>query len=366
MAERRFIPTHVGNTTPGTLRATSRSVHPHTRGEHLHEKGWLDNVYGSSPHTWGTLGSGPTDTAALSVHPHTRGEHCSVISSFRVRIGSSPHTWGTHTVCVVQTVRDRFIPTHVGNTGTRRRGSGRRPVHPHTRGEHGELRSAPTDPRGSSPHTWGTRQPDQWYRVRARFIPTHVGNTMREGREDAVGTVHPHTRGEHPFKLSSIDSERGSSPHTWGTQDPAVRVHALDRFIPTHVGNTVPVVLYIYTVTVHPHTRGEHGTTESLLPGVYGSSPHTWGTPFMYRLLNKPYRFIPTHVGNTISWVNLWFFEPVHPHTRGEHINVSQIYLYRLGSSPHTWGTQVRRQPFYRQPRFIPTHVGNTIDVLCL
>jgi len=32
----------------------------------------------------------------------------------------------------------------------------------------------------------------------------------------------------------------GSSPHTWGTHDCQVAKELYDRFIPTHVGNTIP------------------------------------------------------------------------------------------------------------------------------
>ena len=51
----RFIPTHVGNTLVKGIRFEGKSVHPHACGEHfaiLSSSGYL---IGSSPRMWGTL-----------------------------------------------------------------------------------------------------------------------------------------------------------------------------------------------------------------------------------------------------------------------------------------------------------------------
>ncbi len=34
-----------------------------------------------------------------------------------------------------------------------------------------------------------------------RFIPTPVGNTSTTGPSIAIFSVHPHTRGEHPYRI---------------------------------------------------------------------------------------------------------------------------------------------------------------------
>ncbi len=55
VAFRRFIPTHVGNTSCPPPAATQRTVHPHARGEHRGAMTTEDTRAGSSPRTWGTL-----------------------------------------------------------------------------------------------------------------------------------------------------------------------------------------------------------------------------------------------------------------------------------------------------------------------
>ena len=194
---RRFIPTHVGNTSfYGDLTFAS-PVHPHARGEHprISPAGWVSS--GSSPRTWGTRpGAGgrrgrrrfiPThvgNTAAVpsrvfrvAVHPHARGEHCPDLPDRDLCDGSSPRTWGTQRCCHAPRQCRRFIPTHVGNTSLACCSSA--------------LRS------GSSPRTWGTHGP--------RRSPA------------PRGAVHPHARGEHARLTFESWHIYGSSPRTWGT-----------------------------------------------------------------------------------------------------------------------------------------------------
>jgi len=132
----RFIPTHVGNTRMPRLGHSAASVHPHTRGEHNAISGVALNNLGSSPHTWGTHGRrdhgpgerrfipthvgntrcGPESPRCNSVHPHTRGEHGEFNHQCASFAGSSPHTWGTPKEYDAALSDSRFIPTHVGNT----------------------------------------------------------------------------------------------------------------------------------------------------------------------------------------------------------------------------------------------------------
>ena len=152
------------------------SVHPHTHGEHFSERVYTFYHFGSSPHAWGTHlprrgGRGPRrfiptrmgNTSRLpsragtaSVHPHTHGEH-SRPSLHKIDIyGSSPHAWGTPPSAGLPSPSARFIPTRMGNTLRPRHGGIRYPVHPHTHGEHADIVFAHENGHGSSPHAWGT------------------------------------------------------------------------------------------------------------------------------------------------------------------------------------------------------------------
>ena len=132
--------------------------------------------------------------------------------------GSSPRTWGTQSEGPPASPKNRFIPTHVGNTGMPLGVFTSKAVHPHARGEHGFNFAYARAYCGSSPRTWGTREQLRVKALSTRFIPTHVGNT-RAG-QPGPGAV------------------CGSSPRTWGTLLPGGLPRVVGRFIPTHVGNT--------------------------------------------------------------------------------------------------------------------------------
>ncbi len=193
-----------------------------------------------------------------------------------------------------------------------------------------------------------------------RFIPTHVGNTRYLGRPITPPTVHPHTRGEHKHTPRCVIGSSGSSPHTWGTREPCDSLRRRARFIPTHVGNTIIQEKIGENAPVHPHTRGEHVVPLRPVRFVAGSSPHTWGTPSRGILQQAKARFIPTHVGNTCDRRCRTEEGAVHPHTRGDPHACGCETTADRGSSPHTWGTPGPGSGRPSLPRFIPTHVGNT------
>ena len=135
-ADDRFIPTHVGNTSRGELLYASSPVHPHACGEHA--TAWCSTSarHGSSPRMWGTLrmcdGQSlfrrfiPTHVGNTSnrmsvrrqttVHPHACGEHLLMHCKRSMKAGSSPRMWGTPAQERGDPRDVRFIPTHVGNT----------------------------------------------------------------------------------------------------------------------------------------------------------------------------------------------------------------------------------------------------------
>ncbi len=155
---------------------------------------------------------------------------------------------------------------------------------------------------GSSPRMWGTLWP--WYRpsVGARFIPTHVGNARRCG-DNAIGlTVHPHACGERINRLDWPHLHNGSSPRMWGTLKLFTDIAILARFIPTHVGNALVLIVTTMRTAVHPHACGERMSRSISMTAISGSSPRMWGTPRQRRLGWGRYRFIPTHVGNAYSY----------------------------------------------------------------
>ena len=232
-------------------------------------------------------------------------------------------------------------------------------VHPHARGEHNRFKHCKIPPCGSSPRTWGTSNTALAKKALNRFIPTHVGNIKQNGYTEETIAVHPHARGEHDIRERPDVDLVGSSPRTWGTCSRSLSHRGIARFIPTHVGNIPTQKKSTKSMTVHPHARGEHVVHDFSILVICGSSPRTWGTYSNKAWGNFAMRFIPTHVGNIKCFQSVLCGKSVHPHARGEHVERHPHQERVIGSSPRTWGTSMQAQRGRAERRFIPTHVGN-------
>ena len=193
----RFTPTCVGNTPLPCLASPVLPVHPHMRGEYgrffVAGCAWL----GSPPHAWGipcasTITAQPprfTPTcvgnthglrfsiSSRTVHPHMRGEYFWQWTTDGPTCGSPPHAWGIPIQIHHNQRWRRFTPTCVGNTPIPGASSGPASVHPHMRGEYCPVAASPSVVAGSPPHAWGIRSPDCSGNRGCRFTPTCVGNT---------------------------------------------------------------------------------------------------------------------------------------------------------------------------------------------
>ncbi len=416
----RFIPTHVGNGSSAIMACSLMPVHPHACGERIHLFLARAHLAGSSPRMWGTGGharrAGPIlrfipthvgngrSSCRLEkqrpVHPHACGErnHNSHLSCYKS--GSSPRMWGTVWKATSADGHQRFIPTHVGNGNLRRCCDRQHAVHPHACGERKYEQFKWMDNHGSSPRMWGTAEAGFLAICRRRFIPTHVGNGLRETQPPGARAVHPHACGERSAPPNTLHDVSGSSPRMWGTgpdMQPSFRPR---RFIPTHVGNGCARRRSWPHPAVHPHACGERGMAEEEAGATAGSSPRMWGTEHLHPNMSGNGRFIPTHVGNgaqffpeqagphgssprmwgtgppcCISTINGRFIPthvgnghrprtscspmPVHPHACGERAMLALAGHLLIGSSPRMWGTGRRLRYGLGEARFIPTHVGN-------
>ena len=157
-----------------------------------------------------------------------------------------------------------------------------RAVHPRSRGEHNNPDTQTATDCGSSPLARGTRE-----------CPSIDG---------AFSAVHPRSRGEHSSPPRAAALAFGSSPLARGTRaalsDPANQL----RFIPARAGNTSAAGLARAPETVHPRSRGEHGTWFPATRRSSGSSPLARGTRNRVAVLAGHRRFIPARAGNTMWW----------------------------------------------------------------
>jgi len=136
----------------------------------------------------------------------------------------------------------------------------------------------------------------------------------------------------------SKETQDGSPPHTWGPLLLLAYLLFAPRFTPTHVGTTSSGNGMQISFSVHPHTRGDHSNRFSTSANCFGSPPHTWGPHLVFFHEIKKSRFTPTHVGTTLSSGQEKRAATVHPHTRGDHFDMSHFAQEANGSPPHTWG----------------------------
>ena len=246
----------------------------------------------------GNAAHSATSASISSVHPHVHGERFESPLQIIVQIGSSPRTWGTRRAVRLEYYEGRFIPTYMGNAIAVVFAMAIKAVHPHVHGERLIFFKQSVAFSGSSPRTWGTRGPRPGGLTFPRFIPTYMGNAEWHQNHRYIKPVHPHVHGERVKPAGILTIDTGSSPRTWGTLVYSLIPFLSMRFIPTYMGNADCAVRAHVPEWVHPHVHGERCGIARPGPGVYGSSPRTWGTRCTGSSARSTIRFIPTYMGN--------------------------------------------------------------------
>jgi len=214
-------------------------------------------------------------------------------------------------------------------------------VHPHVHGERIDTVSTIDITTGSSPRTWGTQLRNVRDIGDFRFIPTYMGNALRLSVSFRRFPVHPHVHGERWLTRLTVWVFVGSSPRTWGTLELLIHHHSIRRFIPTYMGNAISFIPNPQIQPVHPHVHGERYNSLPTFRTNYGSSPRTWGTLVLINTNDTSIRFIPTYMGNALYVVGYPLSVTVHPHVHGERTKYRLNRFSSYGSSPRTWGTRL-------------------------
>ncbi len=193
---RRFTPTCVGT---GVMRASwmaNCAVHPHVRGDRTQRPGWAIHSDGSPPRAWGQGPAPAPRTARSPVHPHVRGDRPIHASGLPKSRGSPPRAWGQVIENAIGMVRTRFTPTCVGTGDKASRVCARQAVHPHVRGDRSIAGKIGSTTPGSPPRAWGQEGCVDGLDERRRFTPTCVGTGRRTRSSTTTESVHPHVRGD--------------------------------------------------------------------------------------------------------------------------------------------------------------------------
>ena len=176
--------------------------------------------------------------SSFAVHPHACGDNRFGVIGPSGRTGSPPRVWGQLRCSAANCRGDRFTPTRVGTTA-RRQGS-QRPwsVHPHACGDNCRPPLEEDLSVGSPPRVWGQRALEEMFARYERFTPTRVGTTPSRRTGAAASPVHPHACGDNVSFPHIAQRFYGSPPRVWGQRHLCLDRLRLVRFTPTRVGTT--------------------------------------------------------------------------------------------------------------------------------
>ncbi len=258
-----------------------------------------------------------------SVHPRVRGEQSPPSRKDGHCYGSSPRARGADPCAAPYLRQPRFIPACAGSRVLSPIFTVSETVHPRVRGEQssGSANAAGLD--GSSPRARGAG-------------PVKTTRLL-------AWTVHPRVRGEQHAALKSEGKTTGSSPRARG----AGAISAMNGIEPS----------------VHPRVRGEQGLRLCSTVRSRGSSPRARGADLLLPSLSMPTRFIPACAGSSPATGTAVRCPPVHPRVRGEQILTNSILRGVFGSSPRARGADLLTEFFSFSYRFIPACAGSRIEV---
>ena len=302
----------------------------------------------------------------MPVHPHARGDDGDLAShgpTLRNYRFTPTGVGKTSAYTKSQARRQRFTPTRVGTTAPRRRRRARPTVHPHARGDDRGVQGARPRPRGSPPRAWGRLPMD-----------TSVG----------LVTVHPHSRGDdfpgvagapspsvHPTRVGTTGRgaagalpQRGSPPRAWGRPVALGAARGRRRFTPTRVGTTTS------SSTAPCPQRGSPPRAWGRLalgPGRRRRTvhPHARGDdPLTVRGAGGGSRFTPTR-GDDRPPPRFTASPAVHPHARGDDLVATLAEVAPERFTPTRVGTTPSEveRARARRRRFTPTRGGDDRDV---
>ena len=255
--------------------------------------------YGSLPRAGGRRRRTAFRSRLRAVHPHVRGDDEPTVVIESLQLGSPPRAWGRRFLPLRRRLRHRFTPTCVGTTMPSSSWLAMGSVHPHVRGDDALAHGDEERATGSPPRAWGRPSSAPPDAGRSRFTPTCVGTTATGGGGTAKGPVHPHVRGDDERFDGGGLAGRGSPPRAWGRLRLRRAARGAGRFTPTCVGTTSPIGSSVILSPVHPHVRGDDRYRVHGRPGDVGSPPRAWGRLDALEQSEREVRFTPTCVGTT-------------------------------------------------------------------
>ena len=198
------------------------------------------------------------------------------------------------------------------------------------------------------------------FRLQRRIIPAHAGQTLSVCLAAVAASDHPRACGANDAGGAGVAALHGSSPRMRGKLIIVVPVHATQRIIPAHAGQTCGIRLGSGRCSDHPRACGANAPARFQLAGVAGSSPRMRGKRQVQKHNEFRGRIIPAHAGQTSA--SSASSSPTTDHPRACGANQGQRHPSRRlpGSSPRMRGKLLGQLANRIHRRIIPAHAGQT------
>ena len=167
-------------------------------------------------------------------------------------------------------------------------------------------------------------------------------------------------RGEHRLACSTPIERQGSSPHARGALERGRHRRNWRGIIPACAGSTPQGCVAYGRAWDHPRMRGEHPELADTPLAKLGSSPHARGAPRRQGGALPRGGIIPACAGSTDHYSTSQPNLWDHPRMRGEHRDAQDGRSESRGSSPHARGALVPLRSPSHVAGIIPACAGST------
>ena len=168
-------------------------------------------------------------------------------------------------------------------------------------------------------------------------------------------------RGEHRLACSTPIERQGSSPHARGALERGRHRRNWRGIIPACAGSTPQGCVAYGRAWDHPRMRGEHPELADTPLAKLGSSPHARGAPRRQGGALPRGGIIPACAGSTDHYSTSQPNLWDHPRMRGEHPGHLDKSWYVQGSSPHARGAPRGHERCRPRAGIIPACAGSTV-----
>mgnify|MGYP004702500693 CR=1 FL=1 len=283
--------------------------------------------------------------------PNSHGDgsanHSHVCGINKVRSGPSsadsesfPRMWNQPLKGSYPYVCLRIIPTYVGSTGIDFKDNSPTANHSHVCGINIIRNYTALIVCESFPRMWDQLATHTTANTIIRIIPTYVGST--------IGVVGSQVTGTESF------------PRMWDQHPDQISGKAVKRIIPTYVGSTMDISDVYKIASNHSHVCGINSRSVTESGTRIESFPRMWDQPQLYSVCHRDDRIIPTYVGSTCPSSCRWCRCSNHSHVCGINLRTVVVSNGEDESFPRMWDQPRRQQIALLRTRIIPTYVGST------